>query len=222
MASRGEWATRRMRGTVGELHAVTPDEGLQREVWLMSPTDTALVLGSAQSASVLRQQDGVPVPVVRRRSGGGAVMVAPDDSVWIDVVIGRGDPLWDDDVNRAPLWLGRVWATALSSLGAPPGEVCQSFEPGRWGRLACFAGTGPGEVLIRGAKAVGVTQRRTRSTARFQTLVYRRWSPRELIGRLEAPLGEAQGLFADLAGAAWTLLAEPEEIRSAFLASLPR
>ncbi len=219
LSIQGGWTTRRLSGTVGELHALTPGADAEREVWLMSPTDTALVLGSAQSADVASSHDS---KVVRRRSGGGAVMVDPHHSVWIDVVINRADPLWDDDVNRAPLWLGQAWRAALASLEAIGGEVLDRYEPGPWGQLACFASRGPGEVLIDGAKAVGITQRRTRDTARFQTLVYRRWAPEQLMSRLVVPTGQTDSLRNTLAGSAYPLDAPAEKIIAAFLNSLPR
>ncbi len=185
----------------------------------MSPHNTALVLGSAQPQETASRAITDGAAVVRRRSGGGAVLVAPDNSVWIDAVIGRSDPLWNDDVNRAPLWLGEVWAAALASLGVRHGEVFDRYEPGPWGRIACFASRGPGEVLVGGGKAVGVTQRRTRTTARFQTLLYRRWNPEELFARLAE---SSDQLRNDLSSAAWPVDARPDEIHSAFIASLPR
>ncbi|MDE0116798.1 MAG: hypothetical protein OXT07_09280 [bacterium] len=208
-----------MSGTVDELHALAPGADTGREVWLMLPTDTALVLGSAQSAEVVGGLHTGEGRVVRRRSGGGAVMVDPDSSVWIDIVINRGDSLWEDDVNRAPLWLGGVWAAALASLGVAHGEVFDRYEPGPWGRLACFASRGPGEVLIGGAKAVGVTQRRTRTIARFQTLLYRRWDPEEMFTRLAESSDQLRGA---LEAAARPVAAHPDEIRAAFAAALPR
>lgn len=215
----GGWTIRRLSGTVGELHQLSPDSDADREVWLMSPQDAALVLGSAQSDDIaLSHGPGV----VRRRSAGGAVLVAPDDSVWIDVVIGRSDPLWDEDVNRAPLWLGQAWREALASLEVSGGVVLDRYDPGPWGRLACFASRGPGEVLVGGAKAVGVTQRRTRSTARFQTLVYRRWAPEELIARLKIAADQIEDLREALAGAALPVDAHRDVINAAFLSSLPR
>lgn len=188
----------------------------------MSPLDTALVLGSAQPADVAKEAGPDGTAVVRRRSGGGAVLVAPDDSVWIDVVIGQDNPLWDHDVNRAPLWLGRVWATALASLDIGSAEISKRYEAGAWGRLACFASRGPGEVLVGQAKAVGITQRRTRTTARFQTLVYRRWAPEELMSRLVVPTGQIEDLRNTLAESAYPLNAPAEKIIAAFLNSLPR
>ena len=222
LSIQGGWKACRLSGTVGELHALSPDPGADREVWLMSPLDTSLVLGSAQPADVAKEADPDRTAVVRRRSGGGAVLVTPGDSVWIDVVIGRSDPLWDDDVNRAPRWLGRVWTAALGRLGVGHGEVFDRYEPGRWGRLACFASRGPGEVLVGGAKAVGITQRRTRTTARFQTLVYRRWTPETLVSRLAVPTGQMDDFRDALTEAAFPVDAQPDEIFTAFLHSLPR
>lgn len=204
---------------MGELHNRNPGPDVDREIWLMSPHNTALVLGSAQPEEIASSAITDESTVVRRRSAGGAVLVAPDHSVWIDVVIGRRDPLWDDDVNRAPLWLGEVWAAALVSLGVGHGEVFDRYEPGPWGRLACFASRGPGEVLVSGAKAVGVTQRRTQTTARFQTLLYRHWDPEELLARL----AESSDQLRDaLSSAAWPVDAQPDDIHATFLASLPR
>ena len=188
----------------------------------MSPHDTALVLGSAQSEEIAADEIADGTAVVRRRSGGGAVLIAPGDSVWIDVVISRNDPLWDDDVNRAPLWLGQAWRAALASLDVPAGVVLERYEPGPWGRLACFASNGPGEVLVGEAKAVGITQRRTRNTARFQTLVYRRWNPDELTARLAVPADQMDDLRVALSGAAFEVDAYRDDIHAAFLSSLPR
>ncbi len=207
---------------MGELHQLSPDPEADREVWLMSPHDSALVLGSAQSEEIAADEITDGTAVVRRRSGGGAVLVTPDDTVWIDMVISRNDPLWDDDVNRAPLWLGQVWRAALALVGVDGGVVLDRYEPGPWGRLACFASKGPGEVLIGEVKAVGITQRRTRNTARFQTLVYRRWDPEELTARLAVPADQIDDFRAALAGAAFEVDSHRDDIHAAILSSLPR
>ncbi len=70
--------------------------------------------------------------------------------------------------------------TALESVGL---AARRHDEPPRGDGLAamvCFAGLGSGEVTIGGAKAVGLSQRRTRTGARFQCTCYRRWHPEPL------------------------------------------
>ena len=134
----------------------------------------ALVLGSTQPDADL---DGDAVAassaeVVRRRSGGGAVLVRPFDT-WIDVLIGSDDQLWEIDVGKAFTWVGAVWQRALTNLGLEATRIhAGPLKDREWGRVICFAGLGPGEVAgPDGRKIVGLSQRRTRAVARFQTLV---------------------------------------------------
>jgi lipoate-protein ligase A len=127
----------------------------------------ALVLGSTQPMIDL---DGIEV--VRRRSGGGAVYLEPGGTLWVDVVVPRGDELWDDDVGRATYWLGEAWAAAVGG-----GAVVHRGPMVRteWSDLVCFAGLGPGEVTVDGRKVVGISQRRSRAAARFQCVTYETW-----------------------------------------------
>lgn len=151
----------------------------------------ALVLGSTQP-----WVDGLDVPVVRRRSGGGAVLVGPSHVVWVDVFVPRGHAVWDDDVGRAFWWLGSAWAGALADLGVS-GQIDVHRGPlvsTRWSRAVCFAGVGPGEVLVDGAKAVGISQRRTREGALFQCAVALDWDP----GRMAALLALEQDAVSEL------------------------
>jgi lipoate---protein ligase len=184
------WRVERWSGTASAFHG--RDLPAERAVWCLSPSVPALVLGSTQRHEVVRP--GSPVEVVRRRSGGGAVLLVPDDVVWVDIVVPRGDPLWSDDVGVASYWLGDVWAQALTSLGIP-GEVHRgALCTTPWSRLVCFAGLGPGEVTVEGRKAVGISQRRSRTLARFQTAAYVRWDPAALVELLEPPRPEAAEL----------------------------
>ena len=123
--------------------------------------------------------------VVRRRSGGGAVLVTPDDPVWIDVWVPAGDPLWRPDVTGAFGWLGSTWARALERLGARRAWTVQGPAPGactRWSSLVCFGGVGAGEVTVGGRKVVGLAQRRNRSGAWFHGACLLRWDPTVLLG----------------------------------------
>ena len=167
----GTWSVERLTGSATELHSRDLPDPVERAVWILEATAPALVLGSSQA--------WVEVPgleVCRRRSGGGAVLVRPGEVLWIDVIVPRGDSLWDDDVGRAAYWLGDVWREALGAGIVHKGPLIRSL----WADQICFAGVGPGEVLVDGAKVVGISQRRTRAGARFQCAVLRTWDPTEL------------------------------------------
>lgn len=167
----------RLSGTATELHH--RDLPAERGVWIMEAVRPALVLGSTQP---MVDALGSDIEIVRRRSGGGAVLVEPGGTLWVDVVVPRGDELWDDDVGRSTYWLGEAWAHALGG-----GAVVHRGAMVRtaWSDRVCFAGLGPGEVTVDGAKVVGISQRRTRESARFQCVAYERWDPdplRALVG----------------------------------------
>jgi lipoate-protein ligase A len=140
----------------------------------------ALVLGSTQRDDVVdhraAREDGIDV--VRRRSGGGAVLLVPGEHVWVDVAIGRDDPRWTDDVSASTGWLGEAWADALAPMVGERLVVHTGpMVRDEVSDLVCFAGLAPGEVTAAGAKVVGISQRRTRAGARWQCVALRRWDP---------------------------------------------
>ena len=164
-----------MRGGAGALHdrAIEP----VARVETMEIERAAVVLGSTQSFDVVDSERAAELgfDVVRRRSGGGVVILQPGDHAWLDVTVPRGHPLWDDDVERATHWLGEAWCAVLRDA---VGEGAWSVHRGKLTadatqRAVCFAAVGPGEVLRDGRKVVGVSQRRTKDAARFQCTVFR-------------------------------------------------
>jgi lipoate-protein ligase A len=176
----GSWCFERRRGPAAALHALEWPEPLNPTVWVLEVDACALVLGSTQPAdsvdTVVLEAAGIEL--TRRRSGGGAVLLEPGRSVWMDVFIPCDDPRWDDDIGRSFGWLGRAWAGALADLGMGTAEVhVGPLRSGPMGRQVCFAGIGPGEVTLDRVKAVGISQRRTRAGARFQCVVHRVWTP---------------------------------------------
>lgn len=165
----------------------------------------AVVLGSTQRRAIVNDSvcEALGIDVVRRATGGGAVLVAPEAQVWIDVWIPRGDRLWSDDVIKAASWLGHVWVTALESMGLDDGRVhTAGLLRSQWSDAICFGGVGPGEVLTGPTKVVGVAQRRTGLGARFHTVTPLVWAPDALVSLLQLDRDAAAAATAYLSGAA--------------------
>lgn len=218
-----------IRGTAGAIHAEAADlvsgpgpSGLQplaRTIRVVEAEAPALVLGSSQPESQVDRATAAAtgVAIVRRRSGGGAVLVGPSEVLWVDVLIPVGDPLWTNDVSSAGWWLGEAWARAVGAVsGGEPQAWHGAMLSTRWSPMICFAGLGPGEVTLNGLKVVGVSQRRTRRGVLFQTAALLRWRPAALLdlftltprlrAEAEEDLGAAagglgEGLAADLCDA---------------------
>ena len=196
-----------------------------RRVRLLHATDVGLVLGSGQpdaDVDMVRARSA-GFEVVRRQSGGGAVLVGPGRVVWIDVIVPRSDGLWEDDVGRAFWWLGDLWVEALAGAGLGTARVWRGgLRRSPWSSRVCFAGLGPGEVTVEERKAIGMAQRRTRRGALFQCALPVEWDPLPLLDVLalaerERTLGAAElaevavGVGAEVAAAAG----------AAFVAGLP-
>ena len=173
------WNVEHHHGSASALHEFVPPNRGERTVRVFEAHSTALVIGSAQRDSEVDWQraSALDVSVVRRNSGGGAVLLVPAQHVWIDVWLPSGDALWSDDVVAAAGWLGEAFALALTDSQLPSVWVHRGpASSDAWSRMACFLGSGPGEVFSGDKKVVGLSQRRTRDWIRFQTLVHRRFS----------------------------------------------
>jgi lipoate-protein ligase A len=166
------------------------------------------VIGSAQPASDFdgERLAAAGADLVRRRSGGGAVLVAPGLQVWLDVFVPDDDPLAQSDVGKSFHWLGDAFAAAIASvLGTSAAQAGVEVNRGPrqstpWSPTLCYAGLGAGEVTVAGRKVVGMSQRRERSGAWIHSMA----------------------LLTDRAGDLTDLLAGPAERRSAARAGLER
>jgi lipoate-protein ligase A len=186
---RGVIRVERVRGTAADVHGRPLPDSITRTARLVEVTEPALVLGSTQPSVPERG-----VPIVRRRSGGGAVLVGPGEVLWIDVLLPADDALWETDVGRSFHWLGQVWVDALAALG-----VQSSWHKGPmvctpWCRQVCFAGIGSGEVTVDGRKVVGMSQRRTRAGALFQCAALLQWHPDEMVRLLDLDAEAGAGI----------------------------
>lgn len=129
------------------------------------------VLGGSQSADVVDRELLGDMKLRRRRGGGGLVLLQPGD-VWVDWWIPAGDPRWSHDVHSSSMMVGDWWREALCPLVAGNVEVHdRNLEGDVDIRVICFAGRGPGEVFVNGRKAVGLTQWRVREGIFASTLL---------------------------------------------------
>lgn len=146
-----------------------------------APTSPALVLGRGQRPQDVRTD----LPVLRRHTGGGAVLLDAD-LLSLDVVLPAGHPWLGGDLGAVFLAVGDAWAAALASLGVDGLEVHRGPAANRLGtdplRAAiCYAAPGRGEVLHGGRKLVGLAQRRRRHGALVQCGLLWRWRPAALL-----------------------------------------
>jgi lipoate---protein ligase len=175
------WQIQHSSGDAGTFHARELPIG-QRIATFFAVESPTLVLGSSQRAESVDVTSATRhgIDIVRRRSGGGGVLLWPGEFVWLDLEIPEGDDLWSDDVSRSMWWVGDLWREALTDFEPSAAVYRGRLVQTRWSSDVCFAGAGPGEVLVEDAKLVGVSQRRTRSAVRFQTMVHLRWRPGEV------------------------------------------
>jgi hypothetical protein len=183
------------RGSAADLHELDPfadGPPAGPQLWWCRFDPAAIVLGSRQTPDLLDAERcaDAGLEIARRRSGGGAVVLQPGAVVWIDVVMPHG--VAPDDVRGSMVWAGEAWRAALGVDGLQVHDGGLIHTP--WSDLVCFAGVGPGEVMLGSRKLVGVSQRRTRHGVRVQGLVHRRppISVRDLFA-VASPEGEPPG-----------------------------
>ncbi len=156
------------------------------------------------------------------------MLVDPTTSVWVDLVVPIGGAGPASEPAALYRWVGAAWLGALQRLGVG-GLAVHDGRPtgGDRARLLCFAGVGTGEVVQRTpdgpSKVVGLSQRRTRGTARVQGLFVSSWDPdahRDVVRRSAWGEGfDPADVRAGLAGGG--AVPSPDRVVAAILASLP-
>jgi lipoate---protein ligase len=221
---RGGWDVRRRSGTTRELVDSPQDVAGRRVACICRPTDSAVVLGSCQRRGEI---DEVAVAdrrfsVVKRRSGGGAVVVAPDAQAWVDLFVPSDDPIFDVDVGRAAYWVGDLWAATLllSGVTASPVVPVRSLQPTRWSRLVCYSGLGAGEVIVAAKKVVGVSQRRDRTGAWFFTMAVVADTQAALVDLLALNDADRRSLAVELGAHAGTVAGPAEHLEAVIVERL--
>ena len=177
--SAGSWPVEFAEGTAQELQDL--DTGARRSIRVNRVVRPAIVLGSRQDSSRLSREGLTGIDLATRRTGGAAMWLEPGAQVWIDLVVTRGEQFHREDVGEASRLAGRLWSAVL---GAPTRVWSGGMSAPRAQELACFAGVGPGEVVVGRRKLVGISQRRTARCSRIQCVAYLRWEPAGLLRAL--------------------------------------
>ena len=187
---------------------VEPLRSAGRRVVLRHVDEPVLVMGSAQPSSVV-DADRVfrrGVSVVRRRSGGAAVLLLPGAQVWADLWVPRDDPLWSVEPRASAAVAGEWWARALGAVSRHVADGLGVHRgasiPAPGSDVVCFAGVGPGEVVWEGRKVVGLAQWRSREGVLVHGCAYRRWDPEPLVDLLDLPSAARHALVGPLRAAA--------------------
>jgi lipoate---protein ligase len=218
------WRVEHLRGSAAALHAREIPEHPVPTVWFLDAAAPAVVLGSAEPENHIDRDRtaAAGLELVRRRSGGGAVLVEPESCTWVDLIIPAGHPLWRPDVGVAMHWIGDLWSAALADLGVASTVNRAGMRPTEWSPMVCFAGLGPGEVVDgAGRKLVGVSQRRTRRAARFQSLAYHAAPAGDLVEVLALDDTRRAALREALAATTGVLDVEPGALAASLVAHLP-
>lgn len=170
-------------GPAQELHDRPVPAGVEPQIWVQQVSRPTLVMGSTQKIALIKTAEAARAgfDLCRRRSGGGLVVIEPDRSLWVDVILPVSHPLWQDDVGRAFLWVGHAWSKALAATGHSDLRVHEGPPTNaELGKILCFGSTGHGEVSVDHSKVVGLSQRRTRHAARFQAIAVMGFDHRRL------------------------------------------
>jgi lipoate-protein ligase A len=136
-------------------------------------TPAALVLGSAQPET----DAATTIDVVRRGTGGGAVLCDPG-TLLIDLAVPAGHVLAPEDVTEAYRPLGETIQAALVGMGLDCRTVtvdeARAMDDAHKAaaRRACWAGLSPYELVLGdGRKLVGLAQRRRRGAVLHQIAI---------------------------------------------------
>jgi lipoate-protein ligase A len=126
-----------------------------------------IILGSSQSADLVLPG----IEVVRRRGGGGAVLVEPTSTVWVDVWIPATSGLHSIDATSSLRRVGGLFREALVTLGVVGPEVVDLAAAPRQA-TACFDALGNGELVVDGSKLLGLAAWRSREGSLLQSAMY--------------------------------------------------
>ena len=178
------WAIETKYSETALAHEANLDEWREPTIWVIEPKDSCLVLGKSQrgkdflNLSYLEEQN---INLTVRQSGGGAVLVSPEDMLWVDIFVPKESRFWLADIAKASIWIGGIWRDALKRLDIECSLFHENFSRSEASDLICFIGRAPGELFIDNRKILGISQRRSKHGTRFQCALIINWQPEHMV-----------------------------------------
>lgn len=203
-------------------------------VWWHTTGTATILVGPSAMRAWKSQSFPLGIPLVRRPTGGGAVLAGPG-LLGVDVALPASHRLLTGDVVEDYAWIGRVWASTLTHLGIPARSISieearrltgEASSRAREAALACFGTYSPYEVVSDGRKVLGLSQVRRNGGVVFSSALHVDLRPGELANALPLTVAGRRRLGAHLARHAASLnevATSPvtaSDIRSAFRRSL--
>lgn len=106
-------------------------------------------------------RDLSPLPVVRRCTGGGAILHA--EELTYSLVLPAGHPLAKISAESLYTWMHERISAAVAMLGGQARPKGDGAASARGGPFLCYECLARFDLLVEGAKLVGSAQRRTRA-----------------------------------------------------------
>jgi lipoate-protein ligase A len=149
-------------------------------VWLYPAPAVVLGCSGRQTAAMSERADLAGVPLCKRHTGGGAVLVGP----WLlgaSVVLPTRHPLVLASVPLSFRWFGLAHAAWLRGIGVAAQALPKARPVHEAAAWACFANLSHWEVEAQGGKIVGLAQCRRRNGIVFSSGVLLSAPPWELL-----------------------------------------
>lgn len=144
------------------LHAIRPGEEPILHIWRWDRPAISIGYGQSLDSALLNRIEAAGLPVVRRPTGGKAVLHGTDISYAC--VVPRPYRDWDEGSGPPYEFVARAVASALRRSGLPCGPPSESMRAELSGNgVSCGAEIYPHELAAAGGKVLGSAQKRVRT-----------------------------------------------------------
>lgn len=153
---RDPWLNMAIDEAIARLRSSSELDTLRLYMWLPSGVSIGR-RQDARSSVYLEEIERLGFKLVRRPTGGAALLHPEAHEITYSIVISRDNPIYSLDVASSSARIAEGIAMAVRRLGAEA-SVRGSGEP--WSASFCYINPGSSDVMIMGKKISGSAQRR--------------------------------------------------------------